>query len=70
MTDTIAGMRFTPGSARYASATGYTGSVPRLSSANLQVIANPVADTASSERGLLLMYRRNAGSEADAIRIR
>lgn len=70
VSDSIVGMRFTPGSERFAAATGFTGSVPRLSSASLPVIANRVADSASSERGLLLMYRRNAGSEADAIRIR
>jgi hypothetical protein len=27
-------------------------------------------DTLSSELGLLMMYRRNAGQEADALRIR
>jgi len=70
VSDSIAGMRFTPGSARYAAATGITGSVPRLSSANLPVVTSTVADTASSESGLLLMYRRNAVSEADAIRLR
>ncbi len=70
VSDSIVGMRFTPGSERFATVEGFTGTVPRLSRANLQVVANPVADTASTERGLLLMYRRNAGSEADAIRIR
>jgi hypothetical protein len=70
VSDSIAGMRFTPGSERFAAVEGFTGTVPRLSKGTLQVVANPVADTASTERGLLLMYRRNAGSEADAIRIR
>jgi len=70
VSDSIAGMRFTPGNPRYAAASGITGSVPRLSSANLPVVASTVADTASSESGLLLMYRRNAVSEADAIRLR
>lgn len=68
-TDAIEGMRFTPGQARFAVADPW-GSVAARSSTYLSVTRASVLDSLSSETGMLLLYRRNAGNEADAIRIR
>jgi hypothetical protein len=63
-------MRFTPGSARFGVVGDPFGAVTAKSSADLGVTTATLPDTLSSELGLLLMYRRNDGKEADAIRIR
>lgn len=68
--DAIEGMRFTPGSERFGLVGDPFNSVAPNSAAWVGVTSTTQPDTASSERGLLLMYRRNAGLEADAIRIR
>ena len=71
VTDTIEGMRFTPGRERYRSADPVPfGSVPpkRQGSASLSVTRVP--NNASSEMGMLVMHRRNAQREADILRIR
>lgn len=68
--DAIEGMKFTPGNERFGLVDGPFGALDPKSSASLGVKTATLPDTVSSERGLLLMYRRNAGSEADAIRIR
>jgi subtilisin family serine protease len=70
LTDSIEGMRFTPGSARFGVVGDPFGAVMAKSSANLGVTTATLPDTLSSELGLLMMYRRNDGKEADAIRIR
>ena len=70
LTDAIEGMRFTPGSARFGVVGDPFGAVTGKSSADLGVTTATLPDTLSSELGLLLMYRRNHGKEADAIRIR
>jgi hypothetical protein len=46
------------------------GTVTAKSSASLGVTTATLPDTLSSELGLLMMYRRNDGKEANAIRIR
>lgn len=68
--DAIEGMVFTPGNERFGVVGDPFGAVGPKSSGTLGVRTATLPDTVSSERGLLLMYRRNAGSEADAIRIR
>jgi subtilisin family serine protease len=70
LTDAIEGMRFTPGSARFGVVGDPFGVVPARSSAKLGVATATLPDTLSSELGLLMMYRRNDGQEADAIHIR
>lgn len=68
--DAIEGMLFTPGSERFGVVGGPFNSVAPRSAAWVGVTSTTQPDTTSSERGLLLMYRRNAGLEADAIRLR
>ena len=70
LTDEITGMRFTPGIPRFGVVGLPFGSVPSKGSADLGVTTATLPDTLSSELGLLMMYRRNAGREADAVRIR
>ena len=70
LTDSIEGMLFTPGKARFGVVGDPFGTVASNSSAQLGVTRATVPDTLSSELGLLMMYRRNAGQEADAVRIR
>lgn len=69
-TDEIANMRFTPGSQRFGVVGDPFGSVPPKSATSLGVTTATLPDTVSSERGLLMMYRRNAQSEADIVRMR
>jgi hypothetical protein len=68
--DAIEGMVFTPGNERFGVVGDPFGAIDPKSSDTLGVRTATLPNTVSSERGLLLMYRRNAGSEADAIRIR
>jgi hypothetical protein len=63
-------MRFTPGQARFGVAGAPFGTVDARSSAMPSVSTATVPDSQSSELRLRMMYRRNAGAEADAIRIR
>jgi minor extracellular serine protease Vpr len=70
ISDSIEGMVFTPGNERFGVVGDPFGAVDPKSSDTLGVRTATLPNTVSSERGLLLMYRRNAGSEADAIRIR
>ena len=66
----IEGMLFTPGKARFGVVGDPFGTVAPNGSAQLGVTTATLPDTVSSELGLLMMYRRNAGQEADAVRIR
>lgn len=70
LTDSIEGMRFTPGNARFGVVGDPFGTVSAKTAATLGVKTATLPDTLSSELGLLMMYRRNDGKEADAIRIR
>ena len=69
MSDFIGGMRFTPGIPRFGVVGLPLGSVASQGSATIGVTTATLPDTLSSESGLLMMYRRNAGEEADAVRI-
>ena len=68
--DAIEGMKFTPGNERFGLVGDSFNTVAPRSATEVAVRIAAVPNTASSERGLLLMYRSNAGLEADAIRIR
>ena len=70
LTDEITGMRFTPGIPRFGVVGLPFGGVASNGSADLGVTTATLPDTLSSELGLLMMYRRNAGQEADRVRIR
>jgi len=70
LTDEITGMLFTPGIPRFGVVGLPFGSVASNGSATVGVTTATLPDTLSSESGLLMMYRRNAGKEADAVRIR
>jgi minor extracellular serine protease Vpr len=68
-TDAIEGMRFTPGLARFGVVGAPFGTVDARGSASVGVTTATLPNSQSSELGLLMMYRRNAGIEADAILI-
>ena len=70
LTDSIEGMRFTPGLPRFGVVGDPFGTVDARGNATLGVTTATLPDAQSSELGLLMMYRRNTGTEADAIRIR
>lgn len=70
LTDSVENMRFTPGNARF-NVTGlpFSTVAPR-SFASVPVTAATVPDTATTEAGLLLMYRRNTLLESEVIKVR
>jgi len=70
LTDSIENMRFTPGTARYGVDGDVIATVAPRSVARVGVTSANVPDASSTELGLLLMYRRHAGSEADILRLR
>ncbi|HEX2539928.1 MAG TPA: S8 family serine peptidase [Caldimonas sp.] len=70
VTDAIEGMRFTPGTARFGVVGVPFGGVPAHGNATLGVTTATLPNAKSSELGLLMMYRRDAGDEADALRLR
>lgn len=69
LTDGIAGMSFTPGDAKYGPASGALpfGTVGPRATLTLPYSRAATPAVGSTETGLLLMYRRNAGDEASAI---
>ncbi len=69
-TDSIEGMKFTPATPRFGVVGEPFSTVAAKGSVDVGVTRATVPDSVSSELGLLLMYRRNAGKEAEAIRIR
>lgn len=72
LTDSIEDMRFTPGAARFSAAVGANpfGTVERARLTRVPFARNPAVTRAqSTETGLLLTYRRNAGIESQAISI-
>lgn len=70
VTDAVTGLRFTPGASRFGVNGDPWGAVASRGTASLGVTRATVPDTASSEQGLMVAFRRNAGSEAEAIRLR
>lgn len=71
LTDAIEGMRFTPGTPRFAIADGSVfGTVAARSTLRLPTTAVPGGDAASpSQSGFLLLYRANLGTEAETIAV-
>lgn len=72
LTDQITSMRFTPGGSRFsAPADGLPfGVVPGRSSVRVPYARATVPRSATTETGLLMMYRTNAGSESQELVIR
>lgn len=71
ITDSVAGMKFTPGTPKYSVTSGIPfGAVPKGPLLNVPFTKNAAVTAAqSSETGLLFMYRRNAGEESQAFAI-
>lgn len=68
VTDFIGGMKFTPSAPRYSSGT-LSGSVARGTASRITFTKSAtVPASQSSELGLLMMYRRNAGNESQEFR--
>jgi minor extracellular serine protease Vpr len=67
-TDAMSGLRFTPGASRFTPVDAPYGEVPSTGSAKTKVSRAEVAAATTSEQGMLVMYRRNAGQEADVLK--
>jgi minor extracellular serine protease Vpr len=70
LTDEIKDMRFTPGQARYEGVGEPFGSVSPGAQVGVPIRASTVAETATTESGLLFMFRRNAEKESQTVRVR
>lgn len=70
LTDSVENMRFTPGNARFGVTGDPFGTVAPRSFAQVPVTAATVPDTATTETGLLLLYRRNTLLESEVIKVR
>jgi hypothetical protein len=72
LTDEITGMRFTPGASRFSAPAGALpfGVVPGQSSVRVPYARATLPRTATTETGLLMMYRTNAGNESQELVIR
>jgi len=66
VTDVAAGLRFTPGAARFTAVGLPFGDVPSKSGGKIGVTRATVADSKSSESGVLILHRRNK-VEADVL---
>lgn len=65
LTDVIGGMAFTPGGAAFSGPV--SGTLAAGSSASVPFVKASVPAANSSELGLLMMYRRNAGAESQEV---
>ncbi len=70
LTDAITGKRFTPGSERYTAADLPFDSTPAKGRSTAALQTTSVPNAKSTEIGMLVMHRRNDGSEADILKIR
>jgi minor extracellular serine protease Vpr len=68
VSDSLTGMVFTPGAARFTAVGDPFGDVPSRSGGRINVTRSTVPDTSSTEAGLLIMHRRNADREADVLK--
>lgn len=70
-TDSFPTVTYTPSKPKYLATGGVSGTVAPFSSARIGTSTVPGGDTASpSQTGLLLMYRRDAGREAEMVTLR
>jgi minor extracellular serine protease Vpr len=70
LSDAVENMLFTPGNARFGVAGDPFGTVAARSLATVPVTTATVPDAATTESGLLLMYRRNTLLESEVIKVR
>lgn len=70
LTDSVEGMRFTPGSPRYSVGDEPYGTVAPRKTASVPLTTASVPDENSTESGVLLMYRRNALIESEVVKVR
>lgn len=70
LTDAVEGMLFTPGNARFGVSGDPLGTVAPRSFAQVPVTTATVPDAATTESGLLLLYRRNTLLESEVIKVR
>ncbi len=68
VTDSLTGMRFTPGAARFNVVGVPFGDVTARGTGEVVVTRSAAVPAKSSEAGLLVMHRRNADREADILR--
>ena len=68
VTDEIAGMKFTPGKPRFNVGELPFGTVAPQSRGQISIATARVPAAQSTETGVLVMHRRNAGKEASALR--
>jgi minor extracellular serine protease Vpr len=68
VSDSLGGMVFTPGGARFNAVGDPFGEVPSRSSGRIEISRASVPATRSTESGLLIMHRRNADLEADVLK--
>lgn len=67
-TDFVGGMKFTPATPRFAAPDGVPfGTILRAGTGKVPFAANAVGAGSSTEQGVLMMFRRNSGSESQAI---
>ena len=67
-TDEITGMKFTPGKPRFNVGDLPFGSTPSQGKVRIDIPTAKVAKSSSTESGVLVMHRRNAGREASILR--
>jgi hypothetical protein len=67
LSDELLGMRFTPGAARFNAVGAPYGEVPARSGGRIGVKRSAVPETGTTERGVLLMHRRNTRNESDVL---
>lgn len=70
LTDSIEGMLFTPGNARYSVAGDPFGTVAPRNRATVSVTKANVPAANSSESAILLMYRKNTLLESEVVKVR
>ena len=68
VSDSLTGMRFTPGAARFTAVGLPFGDVPSRAGGRVDVTRANVSNASSTESGLLILHRRNAGREADILK--
>ena len=69
LTDSIEGMRFTPGAPRFAVGDLPFGTVAPGSSTSIPVTMAKVPNASSTESGVLLFYRRNGSPESEFVNV-
>ncbi len=69
VTDSMTGMRFTIASARFGAVGDPFGEVASHGATRVVMTRSLVPNAKSTESGVLVMYRRNAGAEADILKV-